>query len=356
MCLSDYILLKGCSDDSDKVSGAIYVNGLPGIKMKKFAAVADEEKVTGKRFFNSLIEEADDRVIDDLIYLINKNKGFQFNAMVETDILGAFDYSESIDPEQKFVGVAISHQLRDPHMKMKVDWIELYSHDKVNKYVYIQTRTQLKTIEFQFEVGVNRIPINYIGDDVVYVYVNACNITLGSYSGCGCRSGQRCDSCACQCYYVKPWESEELTDANTDAQTNDCPCIYDDLPNLADCACTSSLVGYRVCVSCVCDKKEFFCKFVDEYKYAARLLIGIMLHEENMSSDSKHPYVRNSKEDSEYWLAKWEGTPDPKTGFDQTSKYWREIGKAAARINAAVDTSCSKCFRCTGVSLINSMP
>lgn len=304
-CFDNLVGLKGiCGSVSD-----FYVNGLPGVTFNVLSKTANEEYNTAANLFNELYKEAVDEVINDVL---SNTDGFIFNHVSDVRLIGEIGQN-FIEIPEKLIVRKIKNAGHDPYLSAKLKTIEFYSDRYTTAKLHIDGVMQ----KIDVNKGYNIIHVNEVVSEIT-LDITCFNLGYGMSCDCGCEY-----ECS-ECVMVDKWAGPDYTSLTT-----------------------SGKEGLRLSFVCVCDVYRFLCPYADLMKHAIRYKIGIRLMQEVIASTSISRLVRSTKEQAEYWLSRWEGTPSRETGFAQRSEYWSEVKKVASQIKMAK----SVCNACSGMQI-----
>lgn len=305
-CFDNLVGLKGvCGANHD-----FYVNGLPGITFSTFAKTANEEYNTAAKMYTELYKEAVNDVISDVL---SQTEGFSFNDVSEVKTIGTIG-TNFIEIPEKLIVRRIKTVSSDPYISARLKMIEFYSDRNATAKLYIDGEEQ----KIDVKKGYNLIPVNDVVGEVA-IDITCFNLGYNTMS-CDCGCNYECN----ECVNVDKWAGPDYTSLDTTGKE-----------------------GLRLTFACACDVYRFLCPYADIMKHAIRLKIGIKLMLEAIASTSISRLVRVTKEQADFWLARWEGTPNRETGFSQRSEYWSEIKKIAGQVKM----SKSACNTCTGIQI-----
>ena len=305
-CFDNLVGLRGvCGANHD-----FYVNGLPGITFAVLSKTANEEYNTASNLFNGLYKEAVDEVITDVL---SQTEGFTFNHVSDVRSMGEIG-TNYIEIQEKLIVRRIKTVSSDPYLSAHLKTIEFYSDRYANARLIIDGEEQ----KIEVKKGYNLIEVNAVVSEIA-IDITCFNLGYRTMScDCGCTTD--CN----ECISVDKWAGPDYTSLDTNGKE-----------------------GLRLTFACACDVYRFLCPYADLMKHAIRYKIGIRLMLEAIASTSLSRLVRMTKEQAEYWLARWEGTPSRDTGFAQRSEYWSEIKKVAAQVKI----SKSACNTCKGIQI-----
>lgn len=329
-CLESTVGLLGLCEDQDTI---LYVNDLPGVEFRSFAAVATQQDLTGKNAFERIRRVAARQVNLDFLSHLKKRKNITLLSVVSSRESGGFHREDYYESEEVFVGKEFYTNSDGQLIRQRVDWVEVKARTEHVATIYIEADGVTYHKEnYTLRQGINRIPIELKGG-VIRVYLSLDGLELSkqysSFCACGSLSSCRCENNGCG--YEKT-----ITSADGKAWQS------------------GSIDPFRYRVSCVCDRSEIACNYREELAEPMWYKTGALSMEEIVYGDGKSYFLRNSKANAERWIASISGGEDPETGFKQESKYWRSIAQATNSIVESLKNT--PCVACEGLTVTDSIP
>jgi hypothetical protein len=339
MCLpNNYIGIRGTCEGQEPVSG-LYINDLQGISLNRAASATDENYIRGVDFLRSNEALAFELVRQDYKAAIARD--FVLNTVID-NVDRKISYSVgNYLPLEAGVNryIKITDRLIDQMASVRINRIELYARNAFNGFqlqIIDGAVTINKTIDLQ--AGLNSIPIQYVsGSGSVYIGYDANQVELWEPTNYGL--GNKCaDGCICDCSGLNYLNVEYFRGNDIISATK-----------------LSIRNGIAVNASLICDLDSVFCSYVDVFKFAIWVKMGILIVEKYLSSDRINPVVFAAKKDAERLLTQWKGGVDS-DGFEVKSEYWKHFTSAYNQVKAHMKTSGSICMECDTTRFIHLIP
>jgi hypothetical protein len=326
-------IIGDCSNTS---TSGLPLNMLHGVTLKSAAQVANEEFRTGVNMLRQFEAEAINRVVLDVLAVLGRK--YQFNKVLHTDVLGDFktrDYRAVTGTVGFEVEVS---DFRPYGARIQLQWVKFSVQEDVTGaviYYEVDGVVSSKTVDL-FALKQNTVQFNVEAERLIRVYWDPAAVQVGvSYinpesvitSTCDCRY-----TCA-GCFVSRTIDVQHTGGAITSVS-----------PSLQP-------MGMQAGINCVVRPDDLLCRYMAEIAQLVRLRVGMMMMWELLTSQRANPLVRNGRESAERLLARWEGTPDPVTGFDQKSEYYYLLNQLVNMMEVDLGQLRRHEFECTGYLL-----
>lgn len=327
-CFEGLVGLRHVCDDGEV---CLYVNDLPGVSLKTFAKTATEEDGTGAELFKRLRREAARQVANDFMGKLSKT--VTFKDVLDHSIVGTFSNQHVLNNVPKWAGRRILSHSTNPHVKARVDYIEVKSRTSaVKEFHYEVDGIGGNSIRHILRPGITRIPMNLTGGEI-RIWFDISDLELydtGWSTDCTECCEESCNTC------------------------HGCASVYNEYSECCATWKSANIMPFRVSVSCICDRSDLVCYYANLLADALRYKIAVLLMEEAIYSDRTNYFVRNSSSEARGMIASIMGGEDPDTGFKQPSKYWQAIQVAVSNVKENLNGN--PCLSCTGRSIKIQIP
>jgi hypothetical protein len=338
MCLpANYIGIRGTCDGAEPVSG-LYINDLPGISLSRAVGTTDEVFLRGVDFLRANERLAFEMVRQDFKAGISRD--FRLNSVIDT-IERKISYSRGayLPIEAGFRWVRLRDDLRDQLATLRINNIELYARNAWSGFTFdLVDGAETHTYTVNLTAGINNIPIRRtIESGMAYIKYDASQVELWEPDNYG--TAKCADSaCLCDCSFDAYIKSEYFTG-----------------PDLTDLSTSRNRNGIAVNATLWCDLDTVFCQYVDAFKFAIWVKMGILIAEKYLSSDRSNFAAFAAKQDAVRLLTQWKGGVDS-DGFEVKSEYWKHFTSAYNQIKEHMKYSGSLCFECATLQFIHQIP
>ena len=341
MCLpANYIGIRGTCDGATPVSG-LYINDLPGMSLERAAASTDEVFLRGVDFIRANERLAFEMVRQDWKAAIARD--FTLRGVIDTiDRKINFAQGEYLPLENTSRYILISDRLSDQMTSLRINKIQLYAKNAWNGFNFnVIDGEETHTFTVNLNVGLNSININRtVSSGQAFIEYDASQVELfdpRNYSGTGYG---RCSDYpyACDCSF------DDYISVR-----------YYDGPDLGNLAALGNRAGIAVNATLFCDLDYTFCQYVELFKFAIWVKMGILIAEKYLSSDRSNPVVFAAKQDAQRLLTQWKGGVDG-DGFEVKSEYWKHFTSAYSQSKEHMKRSGSVCMECDTLRFIHLIP
>lgn len=249
-----FIGLKGSCKCNEPTSG-LFVNGLTGVSLKRFAEVANEEQIRGEELFCELEDEAIEKVVNQ--FLSKLGDDFKFNTTLDRKTYGVV--GNEFEDKKQSKGILFERRYHDKYQLLKVNCVSFVSDCATTTEIHFETPCGIEKREIHIKCGINTIDLNYSTKEewVCVTIINNNQFTIATKSAnCGCYVGCNLCNCSCGCY------TGELFDVYFEEKQR------------------KTRNGLCFEMECCCDDKPLICHFTKDLKYVVRMQIGIQLMKE----------------------------------------------------------------------------
>ena len=303
----------------------LYINDLTGIEFATIAGVSKDEILRAEDMLTILEKQAYIDVKQSVESLIYKDNLFQ--SVINHDCL-TISPDKYVSIEDKNFGLRFERCSNDKFIGACINSITLYSKESYKTTIRIINGSEESEREVFIKEGRNRIDLNLtIHDDEVLIYLYTCGYQVGIYNSDNCEC--RCKENPNSCYKVYPIESNGVW--------------FSDISQFR--------MGYDL--TCTCDLDYLHCILLKDYANAIRLRTGILIMREILAGTNANPIIYNKQESAKSILSRWEGTPDPQTGFDNKSEYAIAINNIYQRAKTFIGSINSQCIICNSIKTIS---
>jgi len=338
MCIPDnYIGIRGECVGVEPISG-LYINDLPGISLNRAAGATDENYLRGVDFLRSNEKLAFQLVQQDFKAGIAKD--FSLRHIIDTlDRKISFARGQYLPLENTNRYVYIKDLLIDQLTSLRINSIEFYARNDYPNFTFTIKDGALNSVyTVDVTTGLNRIPLSYkVQSGAAYIEYDANQVEIwepdnyGLYNRCA-------DGCINDCSYdlyidVKYYTGANITTLQPVLQRN----------------------GIAVSATLFCDIDSVFCQYLDAFKFAVWVRMGILIAEKYLSSDRSNPAVFAAKQDAQRLLTQWKGGVDT-DGFEVKSEYWKHYVSGYNQVKEHMKRSSSVCFECDVNTFIHLIP
>lgn len=319
----EFPYFKIIGDCNDEGSSGLYLNGIPGITLKRASAIADENYLSGLELIRADEKESVETVIRDILMEISDSINTGLIHSSKDKKIVYHEDAEYVTPGT--TGIKIVSNNTDPYSSTLIHYLEFYSKTAGGNITYTITDGEdTTTITQALLKGYNKIQVDYTcRNNLVYITADfgAEELIKDSLSSCKCYN---------TCAIVSPVDGS-----------------FEDVED--------NVLGYQI--SCICDDVPLICRFAEYLKNAVRFQLGIKLMTRLLVSDNAVPVVYNGQDQAKYLLKLWSGGIDTVTGKMIPGEYFLEIKKISKMIRNFLKSNGSVCFGCeSNFKIVSNLP
>lgn len=329
-----FLTIIGDCDNTS--SSGVVLNNLHGVTLRNAANITNEEFKTGIAMLREFEIEAINAVVRDVVFGLGSK--YRFNKIRHSDVIGALERDDFV-ANADTVGFELRMSETAPvGSKIHLEYLEFSVGEQFNLADIVITTDNTDTV-IQKTLYPNQRNTVYV-DKYAETYLRVVYAPVGLIGNSNIVSNTVDWHGDCQCRY---------TCGNCFVATN----IEIDTGNPVQSAKPN---GIRAGINCTVAFDQWLCKYKNDLAYPIRLMVGIMVMNELLTSTRVNPLVRNSRDDAERLLTMWRGGVDVTTGFEMKSEYWKLLSPIIKMIANDISKSGHKDFECNGMSVVTCLP
>ncbi len=312
LCLKDFILSKGCTNNGKVPKSGLWLENLEGISVKNAAQIADNHQ-SGAQLIQEKIDFAGQLVLEDARAMLLKE--FATSETKEAALIGVLEPELGYyDPENADKGVYIEKRYSTLG-QIVIDSLTVLADTTVtDKVITVSDGINPQEFKVNLEAGVpTEVEVNYKGiTDWVTVKWNTSDISPAASSIRKSITRGFCGYCG-----------------NSDAP------IF--IKGINGSNRGYSSYGIQVHMQLACSMEKAFCHLLDDLKFAMLYKVGILILKEWQSSSRLNFLSIHSDEWLQYKLPEWEELTYP-----------QHLKSGLMNISTYLDKMDSRCFQKDG--------